>query len=79
MGAPQGRALRHQPAQRRDAQAGVVMRVSELKPQLARDIRATAKHFGLSPAAERQALASALQSVRKVARIYRAIAGSLPK
>jgi hypothetical protein len=55
------------------------MRVSELKPQLARDIRATAKHFGLSPAAERQALASALQSVRKVARIYRAIAGSLTK
>jgi hypothetical protein len=50
---------------------------TELKPQLARDLRATAKHFSLSPAAERMALESALGSVHKAARIYRAIAGSL--
>lgn len=51
--------------------------VTALKPQLARDLRATAKHFSLSPAAERMALESAIGSVHKAARIYRAIAGSL--
>ena len=53
------------------------MRARDLKPQLARDLRATARHFGLSAAAERAALESALRSIVKSARIYRAIAGSL--
>ena len=52
--------------------------IATLKPQLARDLRAVAKHFRLSPAAERVALDSALRSVHRAARIYRAIAGSLP-
>jgi hypothetical protein len=52
-------------------------RVSELKPQLARDIRATARYFALTPATERAAVESALQSVRRAAAVYRCIARSL--
>lgn len=52
-------------------------RIWEIRPQLARDLRAVSKHFGLSPASELVALEAAQSSVHKAARIYRAIAASL--
>ncbi len=52
-------------------------RISEIKPQLARDVRATAKHFRLSPSEERAALLWAGRSVHRAATVYRAIVRSL--
>lgn len=49
----------------------------ELRPQLARDLRATARYFRLSASEEKAALDAARMTVHRAAAIYRAIVASL--